>query len=255
MTLRPLFSPLAKPVAAGLLLGAGLLGLGACDRETDVPPQPTDAETGRDFVPLPLNYQWVYDVVDREWNYNVMDSVRFQFREVVDTVYTNAAGELTYRIVRARRAEGSPFWRDDSTFALNLTPRLLRRTFANLPTVELLFPVRPGATWNPNMFNAADSTERRYEDLDAPMTVSGRAYARTVRVVDAGEDNFFFLNRSETVYARGVGKIRHVRRTLDFCQLNDSLSSGGAGGCSLGPGYVVRGKERDIRLREHGPRP
>lgn len=226
----------------------------ACERTTEAPPASTDAELGRDFLPVAVGSFWIYDVVNHHWNYNEDSVERFQFRERVDTVFQGATGELNYRIVRARRADSTNAlgWRDDTAFALVLTPQLARRTFANRPTVELIFPVRQGTTWNPNLFNSLVSTERRYADLDQPLTLpDGQQFAQTVRVVDAGEDNLFFLNESVSTYARGVGLIRRVRRKLDFCQGNDSASTG----CSVGSGFILRGQEREETLREYGPHP
>ncbi len=67
---------------------------------------------------------------------------------------------------------------------------------------------------------------------------------------DAGEDNLFYRRETLSVYAREVGRVRRVRRALDFCQYNDSLTTG----CPVGPGYIIRGQEREETLREYGPR-
>lgn len=231
-----------------LLLG---LAVAACTDTPDVPPTPTDAEVGRDFLPVAIGNFWVYDVKEVTWDFNDSTVERYQLRERVDTIYRGATGELNYRIVRARRFDDGTPWRDDTAFALILTPQLVRRTFANLPTVELIFPVREGRVWNPNLFNALDSTDRTYEGLDQPLTLpAGTTYPRTVRVRDLGEDNLYYRRQTVSTYARAVGRISRVARALDFCQLTDSLNVG----CVTGPGYIVRGHEREEYLREYGPR-
>ncbi|MBC7447178.1 MAG: hypothetical protein H7330_03900 [Hymenobacteraceae bacterium] len=237
----------ARRWVAGVLFASGLI---ACERTAEVPPALSDAVTGRDFLPIRIGSYWIYDVVDQYWNFNRDSIARFQFRERVDTVFPGANGEQTFRLIRSRRPDSLSQWHDDSVFALVLTPQLVRQTFANRPTVELVFPVRDRATWNPNMFNALDSTERRYVALDQPLTLAtGQQFVRTVRVEDAGENNLFYRRENSSVYARAVGRIHRVRRALEFCQLNDSVATR----CPIGPGYIVRGQEREETLRAYGP--
>lgn len=236
-----------RGLALLLLIGS----LGACERPTTPPDPPSDAALGRDFLPVEVGRFWEYDVTEVQWNFNDSSVARYQLRERVDTVYAGADGEPTYRVVRARRATAGGQWRDEAVFALVRTTQLVRRTLANIPTVELMFPVREGLTWNPNLFNDLDSTERRYTDLDQPLALpDGRQFARTVRVVDMGEDNLINRREDVSVYARSVGRVRRVHRALEFCQENDIPSTG----CSPGPGYIVRGNEREETLRDYGPR-
>ena len=238
-----------RPALVLLLLGGWLA---ACKDTLDTPPAPTDAEQGRDFQPVAVGSFWIYDVTETYWNFNRDSVVRYQLRERVDTVFRGATDDVNYRIVRARRADSSSTWRDDSSFSLVITPRLVRRTFANQPTVELVFPVREGSAWNPNLFNSLDSTSRTYANFDQPTTLpGGRTLARTVQVRDAGEDNIFYRREHSSTYARAIGRISRVARSLDFCQLNDSINTG----CSTGPGYIVRGQEREEYLLDYGPRP
>ncbi len=191
----------------------------------------------------------MYDVTDRTWSYNTDAFVEYQLRERVDTVYPGAAGEPVYRIVRSRRDDAQSPWRDDSVMAVVITTQLVRRTLANRTTVELVFPVGGQRAWNPNVFTGRDSTVRTYAAFDQPLSLpTGKQFARTVRVVDEGEDNLFYLREQSSSYARGVGRVSRIRRTLDFCQFNDSVTTG----CSVGPGYIVRGFEREEYLREFG---
>ena len=232
-----------------LLLLAGAVA--ACDPAPDGPVAPTDTVTGRDFLPVTVGQFWIYDVQEVHWNFNDSAVTRYQFRERVDTLYIGADGAPTFRVVRARRADALSQWRDDTAFALVLTPQLVRRTLANRPTVELVFPVRDGQSWNPNLFNSLDSTERRYVDFDQPLALpNGQQFAQTVRVVDLGEDNLIKRRDAHSAYARGVGRVSRVQRTLEFCQENDFPSTG----CTPGSGYIVRGEEREEYLREYGPR-
>lgn len=235
---------------AGLL--AALVWLGSCRAERDPIPPLSDEQAGRDFLPVKPGLFWVYDVEEKEWQFNVPTPTRFQFRERVDTIYQGADGQLTYRIIRSRRPDSAAPWRDDSVMALVVAPQYIRRTFANTPTLELVFPVFEGKNWNPSILSSDEPATRYYEALDQPLELpSGERFARTVRVVDEGEDNLFRLRKLASAYARGVGLIRRDRQIYDFCDYNDSLQTG----CPNGTGtYIVRGFERHEWLREFGTR-
>ncbi len=236
----------------GLALLALAASLASCDRSTEPPTPVSDAALGRDFLPVSVGRFWVYDVTERVWNFNSDSVTRFQLRERIDTIFTGADGEPTYRVISARRPDAASPWIEDTAFALVVTPQIVRRTQANRPILELLFPVKEGLVWNPNLFNALVPTDRQYAKLDQSVTLpTGQQFARTVRVEDAGENNLFYLRESVSTYARSVGRISRERRTLDFCQYNDSVSNG----CTTGPGFIVRGNERLEYLTEYGPLP
>jgi hypothetical protein len=231
-----------------MVLLVPLLLLAACHDQASVSPELTDEQTGRNFLPIAIGHYWIYDVTDRKWDFNVAQVSKYQLRERVDTVYPAATGEPTFRIVRSRRADASSPWRDDSVMAVVLTPQLVRRTMANRTTIELLFPVAAGKSWNPNLFNDLDSTTRAYVAFDQSQTLpTGLTFARTVAVTNEGQDNLFYRREAVSQYARNVGRISRIRRSLDFCQFNDSINIR----CSIGPGYIIRGNEREEYLLEY----
>ena len=239
---------LALGFACGL---ATVLSTSSCreDRDAVLPPGPEAA--GREYYPLAVGRFWEYDVEEHYWNYDRDSTVQFQFRERVDTVFLGATGETTYRIVRARRVDSLGTWRDDSVMAVVLTPELVRRTVANVPSIELLFPVREGKTWNPNLFNDRDSTVRAYAQLGAARTLpGGRRFERTLRVVDESLISDVQRREHEATYAWDIGCVYRHRRLLDYCNTPQVTE----GRCQLGSGYIVRGFTREEQLRAWGPR-
>jgi hypothetical protein len=235
----------------GLLFGAGLLLMAGCRKEQDPIQPPSSAVAGKEYYPLAVGRYWEYDVVDHYWQYNVDSVVRYQLRERVDTVYTGATGEINFRIVRSLRSDSTNVWRDDSTAAVVLTPELVRRTFSNVPTLSLLFPVEEGRYWNPNLFNASDSTTRRYERVGQSLTLgNGRRFDKTIQVVDEALISEVERREQSAAYAWNVGCIYRKRRVLDYCNQNEV----GQGLCQIGTGYIVRGAEREEQLRAWGPR-
>ncbi len=230
-----------------------MAGLAGCRRDPDIPPALTDEQIGRDYFPFETGYFWVYDVEDHLWDNNIETVTRFQLRERVDTLFRGASGETTYRMVRSRRnTVQDTTWRDDSVFAIVITPQLIRRTSSNIPTIELTFPVREGRFWNLNAFSARDSVTRTYGPLDEALALpNGQSFTKTVTVTDDGEDNVYFLRAQSSTYARKIGRVRRIRRTYDYCQEFDERNVG----CTAGAGdFIVRGFERFEYLREYGTR-
>ncbi len=246
---------LSRLVLFSVLVGGGLV---ACRHEADPPPAGT-VLTGQDFYPLSIGHYWIFEVEEHFWDYNVDSTVRYQARETIDTTYRNAAGELTYRVVRARRADDLSPWRDDSVFALVGSFQNLRRTANNLPLLELVFPVRAGATWNANQLNAGEEQVRAYGTPDVPFTnTRGIRYDSTVTVTDDVADDASDLIQRTTVYARRIGPVYRRRQRLQFCNTEEErrmLCHFGEPIRSTAPlYYIARGRERYETLRATGVR-
>ena len=242
------FTDICRPLMACAL---GLVVLTGCrdERAPELPPGPEAA--GREYFPIAVGRFWEYDVEEHIWNYDRDSVAYFQLQERVDTVYRGATGELTYHLIRSRRADSLANWRDDSTTAIVLTADIVRRQTDNLPTIELLFPVREGKSWNPNLFNALDSSVRAYSQLGLARTLpGGRRFARTVRVVDEPQISQVKRAEQEATYAWNIGRVYRFRRSLSYCNVIQVQE----GRCQLGDGYIVRGFSRQEQLRKWGTR-
>ncbi len=238
-----------RPALRGLLLSVVLgAAVAGCREDRDPVPPPDPSVAGREYSPVVVGQWREYAVTDHRWQANVDSVKRYLVRERVDTVFTGATGEINYRVVRARRPDSLQVWRDDSTYALILNANELHRTYANRPVLELLFPMREGKSWNPNLYNAADSSSRAYLNLGQPFTQpNGRRFERAVRVLDQPDVSLIRRRELEQVYAWGIGPVYRHRVVIDFCN--------GDPDCQLGTGYIVRGLEREEQLIKFGGRP
>ncbi len=244
-----------RSIYRSLLLvgGASLALLVGCTEGDETIVQNEFPVSGREYFPLETGRFWEYDVEEHHWNYNRDSVVRCQFRERIDTVFLGATGEPTYRIVRSRRDDSLGVWREDSTLALVNTADLLRSTSNNVPAIELLFPVREGKSWNPNLFNSATTYAglRTYAGMDASLTLPyGRSFARTLRVIDEPQNSEVNRREQESAYAWGIGRIYRRRQILDYCNSQQVAE----GRCQIGSGYIVRGATREEQLRKWGVR-
>jgi hypothetical protein len=226
-----------------LLLLAG--GLWQCTEVTDL-----SNDIGREYYPVKVGNYWIYDVSETTFTNQFLqdpaDSITYQVRERVDTVFRNQAGELTYRVIRSRRSQAGEPWSQDSVVTINKSASDLRYTRDNLKTVKLIFPPAENKKWNGNAFNAREPEEFSFTQVSQPFSLGDSTYNNTVRVVQAWNENLVELDDRHEVYALGIGLI--YKRIIDFDYCN-----GGAGqNCQVGQHYVVRGRRILQKLNSYG---
>ena len=216
---------LSRPLALLVLLLPLLAGCGI--DKTAV--EPTFG--GPELYPLEVGTYRIFAVQDTVWQARVPTASSFQFREVVAEEFENAPStpaqpSRSYRIVRARRADATQPWVEDSVFVLTPLPNALLLSRNNTRTVELLFPARPGRRWNRFAFDVRelgggsglpDSLNREYRQLGEALSLpppggQSRRYEQTVRTYDNDEDDALYLATFEQVYAAGEGPVLRRRR-------------------------------------------
>ena len=179
--------------------------------------QTTDAAIGREYYPVKVGNYWIYDVVETKVSNNQYDSVKYQVRELVDTVFRNAENELTYQIVMSRKNSTDVNWGKDSLVLINKSLSDVRRTHNNFKKISLLFPVQEGKQWDTNAFNSLDSDDFSYSNVNQPFVLNYVTYDSTVTVVQ-GEPNEVVLDDRTEVYAYNVGMIYKNFTVYEYAQ-------------------------------------
>ncbi|GAA4023736.1 hypothetical protein GCM10022409_04520 [Hymenobacter glaciei] len=210
---------------ATLLLPAALVG---CTNTTEAVP-----DLGHSYYPLAVGNTWTYAVRDSVWSAanlanptSTATGTSFQFRETISEVFADAAGQLAYRLVRARRATATDTWVNDSVFTISATSNALVLNRGNVRTVELIFPPRQGRSWNLNAFNnnyndTITAETRQYSAVSQTFTTGGgntglaaTTYANTITTANTGlatESSLLRKVNYQQVYAQGVGPVYRRR--------------------------------------------
>ena len=213
---------------AGLVLSALLAAAAGCTSTTEAVPDP-----GRGYYPLAVGNTWTYAVRDSVWSVatqamptSTPTGTSFQFRETIADVFTDAAGQPAYRLVRARRATAADSWVDDSVFTLSAAGSALVLNRGNARTVELIFPPRAGRSWNLNAFNNSyndtiTAETRQYSAVGQDFTTGGGAtgltattYSNTITTANTGmatESSLLRRVSYQQVYAQGIGPVYRRR--------------------------------------------
>ncbi|UOQ77231.1 hypothetical protein MUN84_00350 [Hymenobacter sp. 5516J-16] len=194
----------------------------------------------------------IYDVIDTAYQANVPTVSRFQFREQVDTALEpDATGQPVYRVIRSRRTLATDPWKIDSVITVAVKGQALTEQRNNRRTVELVFPVQEGKTWNINAFNTLDSltvVNRFYVGANQPFRITrgGQTYQydQTITTVnDLAQDvNAAYTTVLRTTFARGIGPVYRVRRRF--------ISRCDAVGCN--PAFKQQGQSRSEVLIASG---
>ncbi|MBD2769027.1 hypothetical protein IC235_14130 [Hymenobacter sp. BT664] len=243
-----------------------ILALGAAGCKNTTVPAP---ETGRDYYPVAVGNFWVYAVVDTTWSpaTRVSPSVAtistYQFKETITDVFTDAAGQPAYRLVRSKRVAPATTFLDDSVFVLSATPQTVTLIRNNARTLELIFPVREGRLWNFNAYNnnfndTITAETRRYSRVGQSFTTGGTGgipaatYPSTLTTANAGiaaENSLLKRQSYQQVFAKGVGPV--YRRRDYFLNFNYTNSDGTQ---VYVPGSYFSAASRRETLIDYGPR-
>jgi hypothetical protein len=206
----------------GALLALPAL-LAGCRHESVVPNPVVD------YYPVVVGTYRTYAVTDSVWANARATVTGYQLRERVAELFTDAAGQPAYRLVRSRRATAGAGWTDDSVLIVQPRPRAVLLTRNNVRTVELIYPAQANKGWNDSAFTASPDTitslKRFYgPGVGIPYTLPATAgqpaktYANTVATykIFSAQDNDGLRRRSgyQQVYAEGVGLV--VRRRYGY---------------------------------------
>lgn len=205
-----------KKSILGLLLSSVALMalLGSCDKKETL-----YIDMGYEYYPAKVGYWMLYDVdsiyfSDLSYPVILSDTIHFQIKELLDTVYLDNEGRTTYRIERYRRtAEGYP-WSIDRVWSLNKTNTMVTKNEDDLHFIKLVFPMGLGTTWNGNSMIVTTGGNAYLQDWEYNITEYGKPYSlgslsfdSTLVVVQKDEENLIEKKSSYERYARNVGMI------------------------------------------------
>jgi len=240
MMLRFRYSITSKAAAMLAILASAAL-LDSCRNES-VTPNPV-----ADYYPLEVGTYRAYAVSDTTWTKGVATVTNYQLREAITQQYADAAGQPAYRILRARRANSTAAWADDSVFVVQPLSQSVTLTRDNVRTIELIYPLTGGKTWRKYSFTTtrADSVRAFDPTVGKPYTTPGAApktydLTATVRDVEpvALNDGLYRRAGYLQVFAQGAGPVARRRYYYEtFITLPNQAQQ-------LTPGVIQQGRSR-----------
>ncbi len=203
-----------------------------------------DQTTGKIYYPVEIGDFRIYNVTAvRLLQDTVSDSSSFQLRERVDTLYSNLAGEPTYKIIRSRRPTPDDVWIDDSVITVTVSNNQVRKQTSNVESVKMVFPIRDGKTWNPNVYNTLEPGRAFYTNVGQPFSTDGKNYGKTTTVMVNDFVSAISRDVRKEVYAENVGLVYKNYEVIEFCNIS---------ACKFNLDYILRGNRRIEVLDSYG---
>ena len=232
-----------------------LVLIGGC-RTEEIKPLPDEA--GTRYYPLRVGAYWVYQVTETRYKNQFADqpgdSVTYEVREQIDTIYQDLTGALAYHFIRSRRLSPAAAWGADSVFVVHKSASDVRLSWNNIRQVPFIFPVLDGKKWNADIFNVnsnvLNNMETHYYTFAGkgqPLVVNDTTYQNTVKVIQRLNENAIERQDRYEVYAYDVGRIYKSALAYEYCADPDRQNA-----CEVGRGYIIKGVKRVEKLRAYG---
>lgn len=206
-----------------LVLTAATL-LSSCSKDEN-----TTGTTGLTYSYFPVNvgHELVYDVelITKDEFSQIEDTVYYQLREVVESVFNDNQGRPTQRLERYTRATDSDPWVIADVWTSNISSTLAEKKEENDTYIKLTFPVRTNRTWDGNSKNNQDELMYEYSEVDVPGSLGALSFDSTLTVLQQDEDNFIERKYAVEKYATNVGLI--YKEQIDI--LKDYTNPGNPG--------------------------
>lgn len=203
-----------------LVSGAAFLLLYACKKNKE---EPVDFKYA--YTPEQVGHYCIYDVTTIQHDHAVgkHDTLHYQLKEKIESVFTDAEGRPSLRIERSRKTAGGSWYVTDIWYATRTTTRY-EKVEEDERFIRLAFPVREGVKWNGNAYNQREEWKYAIADVDVPRNIGGLDFSQTALVKQRDELNFVQRQLSTEVYAKNVGLVSKYYKNLTITGFDTSLA-------------------------------
>lgn len=189
----------------------------SCDKE-----EGSFLDMGYDYLPMEVGATYIYKVDSISWDdFHTpvkVDTKRYQVKKVVEETMVHALYDKAYRVERFVKMHDTLPWRIHKTYVVAPLKTRVLRLWGNQETIQLVFPVRLGKSWDANAYNSGEPVEYRYESVGEPKIVSDKTYDSTLEVLQEEFQSLITDNLRYEVYAKHTGLIyrKDRRKELDI---------------------------------------
>jgi hypothetical protein len=138
---------------------------------------------------------------------------KLRIKVVMDSLYSDAEGRPSMRIVRYRKdisngtSPDSLVWVIQDVWTSSKTASFAEQTEENVPFVKLVFPVAKSKEWNGNSRNTLGPQNYTYQNVDVPENSNGIPFDSVLTVNQKFSSSAIAYSSEIEKYARGVGMI------------------------------------------------
>ena len=219
----------------------------SCSDELGNDPGDTEAASLYRYFPLTRGSYVVYNVDSIIHDYaddntnnpdSLIDTFRYEVKEVVDSDFIDGEGDTAWRISRYYREIGTSAWNFTSLWTAKRTAQSAQKVEENIRYVKLSFPVKLNKSWNGNQYNFLPEEDYSIDEMNVPLSLGGLDFDSSVTVLELEDYNLIHRIFKQEKYVYGIGLAYRQR---------DSLNINGLG-------YVTNGVEFRQSIIDYFPR-
>ncbi|HTA62569.1 MAG TPA: hypothetical protein VK835_08935 [Bacteroidia bacterium] len=183
----------------------------SCKKDATIAPP----DLGYNYYPGKIRSYVIYDVDSIFYNQNNGDTLKlkFQIKEVMDTLITDNQNRPTIKLIRYKKVYSPtvPYsamsWTLQDVWVANKTATDVEVVEENIRYTKLAFPAKLSATWNGTAH--ADTTEQdyKYTSFDNALTLNGNSFSKALTVQQHLDTNALYYQNYYEQYARNVGLV------------------------------------------------
>ena len=199
-----------------MLFAAFMVLLASCKKDT---PKVTNMNYG--YYPLKKGMYRIYEADSIRYNGNSTsphDTSVFQLKDVIASGFTDANGNMAYRIERYKRKTNNDSWSMSKVYVATFKALQLEEVDDNARRIKLLFPAQAGKNWDANPYNTLDSQNLYhsiYTKVNVPYQIGSFSFDSSATVQLQSVDNFVDHFFKQEIYAARVGLVYLQHDSLD----------------------------------------
>ena len=198
-----------------LLLFSAMMLMASCKKDEDEPP--ASYYNGHGYFPDEDGIERVYRVDSIAWDEftNTVDTFIYDYKEVIESHYTDNEGRFTQRIERYLYDSASAAWVIWKVTSANRTASTAEVVEDNYRYLRLVFPPALNETWNGNVHNTLGSQEYQINAIHQPETTPSFQFDSTLTVIQIDELTAFTDKYAQERYASRYGLYYTLKRDLE----------------------------------------
>jgi len=176
----------------------------SCKKENEEPLVPV---VSMDYYPVKVGQLFVYDVTEINIDkvVGVFDTTKYQLKEFFESKFTDAEGNVNYRIERYYKIEPDTIWKVLNIWYVTISQNSIYKTEDNYRYKRLIFPVKEGNTWNANVENTKEPEEYEITNVDISETIGNTAYSNVLVVLQNDNENLIEKQFATEKYVKNIG--------------------------------------------------
>ena len=169
----------------------------------------------RDYYPIEIGYEWIYDVQQINKTLSADDTLDFQLKETFFGLLSDSNGERLYSVYRYSRPGESDAWQLDSVWTLVSHENYIVKRENNRGFQKLIFPVTVNGSWDGNVWNTLAPQNYSVTYVDSSARINGNYYDEALFVDELDNVNLLLSKKQHEIYARNIGLVEYYKEDLE----------------------------------------